>query len=211
MDTQAANNCTLYLMLIVCLILVTVDSIEMYRLSLSWEYSLKVQTEMFNECLKNDLIIKTVFCVFSLAAAVSALLLTLFLSFFAEFFINKVMTSYLYLNYYIFGPYMLAFCILGCAYWNDFVYVCDRRDYHIKVFSISNVFSLITCLIIGIVVTLGVAAYEGLRTLIDSILHKDDGLAVVRKVFWWLVLRQRTDQDLSIITSRQYIQERMNI
>jgi hypothetical protein len=79
------------------------------------------------------------------------------------------------------------------------------------VFSISNVFSLITCMAISLVITLGVAGYDGLRLLIDSILHKDDGSKLVKQTFWWLVLRQRTDQDLSVITSRQYIQERINI
>lgn len=211
MENHVANNCTLYLMLIVCVILVSVDTLELYRISLGWEYSLKMSPEIFNECLKNDLIIKTVFCMFSLIAAISALLLTLFLCFGVDFFISKVMTSFLYLNYYIFGPYMLAFCILGCLYFNDFVYVCDKKLMTEKVFSISNVFSLISCLMISSVITIGVSTYEGFRVLVDSILHKEDGSKVVRKVFWWVVLRQRTDQNLNVITSQQYIEDRMQL
>jgi hypothetical protein len=208
---QVSNNFTIYLMLVICVLLVTVDSIELYRLSLAWMHGIKSDPEFFNTCLKNELIIKTVFCIFSFCAASSAFLLTIFLSTCIDYFTNKFLVSYLYMNYFIFGPYMLAFCILGCIHFNEFVYVCDAKHLDEKILSMSNIFSLLSCMIISVIITLGVAAYESIRLLVDSILRKPEGSPYLRKIFWWAVLRQRTDEDLNIITSRQYIEERMNI
>jgi hypothetical protein len=208
---QVSNNFTIYLMLIICILLVTVDSIEMYRLSLAWKHSIASDIDFFNNCLKNELIIKTVFCVFSFCAAVSALLLTIFLSTCIEYFTNKMLVTYLYMNYFIFGPYMLTFCILGCIHFNEFIYVCDARHLDAKLISISNIFSLLSCMIISIIITIGVAIYESIRLLVASILRKEEGVACIRRFFWWAVLRQRTDEDLHILSSRQYIEERMNM
>jgi hypothetical protein len=206
-----SNNFTIYLMLIICVLLVTVDTIELYRLSLAWLQAVKSDHEFFNTCLKNELIIKTVFCIFSFSAAISAFLLTIFLSTCTELFANKFLVSYLYMNYFIFGPYMLAFCILGCIHFNEFIYVCDARHMDEKILSISNIFSLLSCMIISCIITLAVAGYESTRVLVDSILRNKEGSVFLRKMFWWAVLRQRTDQDLQVLTSRQYIEERMNI
>jgi hypothetical protein len=208
---QVSNNFTIYLMLIICILLVTVDSIEIYRLSLAWTHSKASDVEFFNNCIKDELIIKTVFCAFSFAAACSALLLTIFLSTCIDYFANKFLTTFLYLNYFIFGPYMLAFCILGCIHFHDFIYVCNPKHLDEKILSLSNIFSLLCCMIIAILITIAVAIYEGVHLLVASILRKEDGIAIIRKVFWWSVLRQRTDEDLHIITSRQYIEDRMNM
>jgi hypothetical protein len=208
---QVSNNFTIYLMLIICVLLVTVDTIELYRLSLAWLHGVNSNQEFFTTCLKNELIIKTVFCMFSFFAAISALLLTIFLSTCVEFFANKFLVTYLYLNYFIFGPYMLIFCVLGFMHFSEFIYVCDARHMDEKLLSMSNIFSLLSCMIISCMITLAVAAYESVRLIIDSILRTKDGITLLRKVFWWVVLRRRTDEDLHVITSREYIEERMNI
>lgn len=186
-----SNNFTIYLMLIICVILVTVDSIEIYKICSSWNLIDKIEPLIFDRCFKKELILKTVFGSFSFLAAISAFVLTLCISLSVDYFIDKILTSYLYLNYFIFGPYMLGFSIYGLYNWNDVVYMCDKHNFMIKIFSISNMFSLIGCFILSLIVTVAAAVYEVVLLYIDSILRRDNGSKILRNIFWWVVLRTR--------------------
>jgi hypothetical protein len=126
-------------------------------------------------------------------AALSAFLLCLFLTVSLEFFVEKMMSTYLYLIYFIFGPYMLGFSIFGLANWNEVVYVCDRRNHKNSVFSLSNVVSLIGLFLFSLTITIGVTIYESVMLYIDSILRRPHGSKFVRSMFWWAVLRTNSD------------------
>lgn len=190
------NNFTLYLMLIVCVTLVTVDIIEIYRLSNTWIYALKANAGIFEKCLKYELLLKTVFAGFSFFAALSAFTLTLFLVINVEFFIDKVLNAFLNFNYFLFGPYMLGFCILGCIHWNEVVYVCNAKDINQKVFSLSNMFSIVICMILSCVITIGISVYETIKLYVDSILRREEGFKIIRSLFWFVVLRQRSNEEI---------------
>lgn len=188
-----ANNFTIYLMLVICVILISVDMIELYRVVLSWTYMNKFDPVLFNTCIKKELIIKTIFSVFSFLAAVSAFLLCLFLTISVEFFIEKIMPTFLKLIYMIFGPYMLGFTIFGFANWNDVVYICDRRNFKNQFFSVSNMISLVGCFIFSLTITIGVTIYETVMLYIESILRRSNGNKFIRGMFWWAVLRTNSD------------------
>jgi hypothetical protein len=187
------NNFTIYLMLVICVILISVDMIELYRVVLSWNYMNKFDPVLFNSCIKKELILKTIFSVFSFLAAISAFLLCLFLTISVEFFIEKIMPTFLKLIYFIFGPYMLAFTIFGLANWNDVVYICDRRNYKNQLFSMSNMISLVGCFLFSLTITIGVTIYETVMLYIESILRRSNGSKLLRGMFWWAVLRTNAD------------------
>lgn len=184
-----ANNFTLYLMLIICVILLTVDILEMIRLSYSWNEAAKYTEVIFESCIKNELLLKTVFGVYSILAAIAAGLLTLFLIISIDFFLDKVLLTYIYMIYFIFGASMLGFSCLAMHYWNDLVYVCDYRNFHNKLFSVSNMLSLIICLTLSLAITVGACLYETVMLYINSILRRDNGNKWLRSIFWWTVLR----------------------
>jgi hypothetical protein len=202
-----SNNFTIYLMLIICVILVSVDSIEMYRIVFAWNYAGKAEPAAFNQCFRKELILKTIFGCFSFMAAISAFLLTLFISVSVDFFIDKILPTFLYLNYFIFGPYMLGFAVYGFINWDEVVFQCDRHQYEVKVLSISNMFSLIGCFVMSLVVTLAVAAYEVIMLYIDSILRREGGNKYLRSVFWWAVLRTRGPNFLRLDNNEQNNQQ----
>ena len=141
MDGSLSNNFTIYLMLILCVILLTVDVIELYKVITSWSYINKYDPLIFQTCIKKELILKTIFAAFSFLSAICAFILCFFLSINTEFFINKLLTTYINLLYFIFGPYMLGFAIYGLINWNEVVFLCDRKSNKNVIFSLSNSFS----------------------------------------------------------------------
>lgn len=189
------NNFTIYLMLIICIILLTVDSIELYRITLAWNYIHKIKPEIFEKCVKSELILKTVFAMFSFLSALAATLLTGMLALMSDYFYDKVLSTFLRFAYQIFGPYMLGFSILGLLHWNEVVYMCDRKNINHKHFSLSNTFSLVACFIISLTITCIVAVYDVVAIYMDSILRRDEGSKILRSLFWWFVLRRRQDDN----------------
>jgi hypothetical protein len=189
MESSFSSNFTLYLMLVVCVILLAVDSYELYKISISWSHIPKFDAIIFNTCLKKDLLIKTIYSVFSCLAAICAFLLTLFLTVSIEYFLDKLLLAFLYFAYVIFGPLMLGFTIYGFIKWEEVVYVCNRKNFTDQIFSLSNAVSIIGCFIISLVVTLGVAIYESVLLYINSITRRESGSKILRSVFWWFIMR----------------------
>ena len=189
MEVSPANNCTLYLMLVICVILLSLDSYELYRISISWSMIDKFDQNLFETCIKKELVIKTIFSILSFSAALCASLLTLFLSINSEYFLEKIMSSYLNLVYTIFGPMLLGISLFGILNWNEVVFLCDRRDYTNQILSINNVFLILSVFIISLIVTVGVTIYGVVIIYIDSILRRESGNKFIRSFFWWVVLR----------------------
>jgi hypothetical protein len=186
-----ANSFALYLMMIICVVLVTLDSIDIYRISNSWSHIQNWSMYQFEQCIKTELTTKTVFAAFSLLSAIAALLLTIFLLINVEFFVNKLFTAYLNMIYSIFGPLMLAFSILGLINWNDVVFSCDRNNPQHKYFSLGSSFSLVGCFILSLFVTITFATYEVVNMYINSILGREGQNKFIRTSFWWVVMRAR--------------------
>lgn len=191
---SVSNNLALYMMLIICVVLVTVDSIEIYRLIKTWGIIDRIDPVVFTSCFQNEFLIKTTFSIFSFLAAVSALSLIFFLIISVELFFDKLLFTYIYTNYFIFGPCMLGFSILGLIYWNDVVYVCDKRFMMNKEFSIGNMFCLLGCFLLSLTISIGFSVYNTIGLYVDSILRREDGNKYIRQLFWWAVFRGRSSE-----------------
>jgi hypothetical protein len=186
-----ANNFALYLMMTICAVLVALDSIEIYRLSNSWAHVHNWSASKYEDCIKNELITKTVFAAFSLLSGIAALLLTIFLVISVDYFINKIFAAYLNMVYSIFGPLMLGFSLLGLINWNEVVFTCDRNDPQHTYFSLGSSFSLIGCFMISLFITITFATYGVVNMYISSILGREGQNKFVRTCFWWVVMRAR--------------------
>ena len=189
MEGSLTNNFTIYLMLVVCIILLSVDCYELYKISLSWSYIHKFDPILFNTCIKKELIIKTIYASLSFFSALASFLLTLFLTISIEFFIEKLLVAYMHFIYVIFGPMMLAFSLFGLLNWNQVVQVCDRKNYSNQIFSFGNAVSLIGCFTLSLFVTIGVTIYETVLLYINSIIRRENGSKALRSVFWWVIMK----------------------
>lgn len=190
-NEETGHNFTLLLLLFISVILVLVDGMELYHIIINWEYGMKIITPIFESCIKWELYTKTVFAIFSLLGAFSSVSLVIFLLVDTNWFADKILTTFLYFNYMIFGPYMLGFTIIGFANWNNVVYTCDKQNFNNKIFSPSNTFSLIGCFILSLIITCLVTIYKTVNLYINSTLRRPGGNVLLRKLFWWSVFRNR--------------------
>jgi hypothetical protein len=158
---------------------------------MNWHYGMLISKPIFETCIKWELYTKTVFAFFSFLGAVSAFTLTMFLIIDTNWFADKILSTFLYFNYLIFGPYMMGFSIIGLANWNNVVYVCDKQNLNNKIISASNMFSLISCFLLSTIITCLVAIYKTITLYIDSTLRRPEGNSILRKFFWWTVFRNR--------------------
>ncbi len=90
---------------------------------------------------------------------------------------------------------MLGFCMIGFLNWSNVVFSCDRQNYSNKILSASNIFSLIGCFIISACITCMVSIYKTVTLYFDSILRRSQGSILIRKLFWWVVFRNREPVD----------------
>ena len=158
---------------------------------LNWQYGTLIITTAFDSCIKWELYTKTAFAIFSLFGALSSLIISAFLIIDTNWFISKGMTSFLYFNYLVFGPYMLGFATLGIIKWTNVAYVCDKQNFNHKNISPANIFSLVSCFTLSLSITVFVAIYKTMDIFIQSITSKPGGSVVIRKIFWWAVFRNR--------------------
>lgn len=190
------TNLTLYLMLGICIVLFTVNLIEITKIGKVWSNRAQFNPIFFENCVKIDILIKTVFTAFSLLASISAIAFIVQMLIFMQTFLNKFLNSFFYLNYLVFGLYMLAFCIFGIVKWNDVAYSCDKKLPFDKVLAVGNIFSLIGCCMLSVVIVFGTSIYSIMTLYSNSLLRREDGSSFVRNVFWWFVLRGRNNDEI---------------
>ena len=196
MEDHISSNVSIYLLLIISLILVTIDVLELNNLLYTWKKESQIKTIIFEECIKFDLLSKTCFSIFSFFSAISASFLTFFLIFNTDVFLDKFLSTFLYFNYMVFGPIMFAFSILGLAHWNDVMYVCSKGNFHNKLLSYSNIISVFGALLISCAITILISIYKTINLYVDSTQRKPEGSDLLRKLFWFVLLKNRSASDL---------------
>jgi hypothetical protein len=194
MEEASTSDFTSYILLCVSGLLVFIDGLELVHIINNWQYGSLFVIPLFEKCIKYELISKTIFAIFSLISALSAFFLSTFLLFAQNFFLEKILKTFLYVNYLVFGPLMLTLSLLGIDYWDEIVYVCEKNNLTNKEFSMSNTTSIVGCFLISVFITLLVEFLESFNFLLDSILKRNSGSVIIGK-FYWKVVFLRTSRD----------------
>jgi len=186
MEDAQSSRCSLLIFLLISGILSFVNAIEFYNLVTHWNDGLLIFSPLFEECIRYELLMKTVFSFFSLFASFSAFLVTSLLIINPLFFIDKLSSSILSCNYFVFGPILLAFSILGILNIENIIYSCDKNniDYNNKVLSFSNLIAVFFCFLVSLVLTIAIEFLDSVTIFLDSILRKSSGHPIIAKVFW---------------------------
>lgn len=174
-----------------CLLISGTNAVEMYRIIQAWSQVPFMNSLLFQSCIKYQFIVKTYFCIFSLFANLLAIILCLGLIIDYLFFAQKIMSSYLNLVYYIFGPCLLFSSILGIANWNETTYLCYRNNPKLKYFSISYGSSIVCCLVISLTITLLVEVYDSIALYTKTITRQPDGNRILYSLFWFITFKLR--------------------
>jgi hypothetical protein len=195
-DNPDTSRVALKIVFILSLLLVSMDIFEFYfeymRLK---EMSVKFDAWLFEECIKYHALSQMFFTFFATFAGISATFMSMGLLINYEFFSYKVIDTFLYYNYLIFGPYLLAACTLGFMNYEEVLYNCDSRQLTgKKVLNFSTLLALVVCTGMSMVLTFGYSIFYGCRKMINSIRFLPDGNYYLGRVFWKYVLsRNRED------------------
>ena len=183
-------NLALIIMFAICIVLVSVDILEIRKIFNLWKLKDTYPPDYFGTCIRADLLVKTGFSLFSMIAALSALSLVSSMLISIEFLLYKFFDSFLYINYLVFGLYMFGFTLVGLINWNSVAYLCDKSNPNIKIFNAGNVFSLIGCFVLAIIIILGVGMFEVINFYEDSIRERRNGSKIMRRIILWYVYRR---------------------
>ena len=187
----ASSNITIYLILLIAILLVALDSLQLYNIFSSWKMGMTIAEPFFTSCVKYNLLSKTALGIFSFLASCSLVILCILFVYDADYFVNKIFYSYIRLNYKIFGPTMLCFSIIGLYYYNEICYICyDKKNLNAKKFSLNNCFSLLTSFIVSLAITIIAEIYMAFFFLINSITSKPGGYRWIKRVFYHFALKR---------------------
>lgn len=213
-ENQETSRVALKIVFILSLLLVSMDIFEFYfeyiRLK---EMSVKFDAWLFEECIKYHALSQMFFTFFATFAGISATFMSMGLLINYEFFSYKVIDTFLYYNYLIFGPYLLAACTLGFINYEEVLYNCDSRQLTgKKVLNFSTLLALVVCTGISLVLTFGYAIFYGCRKMINSIRFLPDGNYYLGRVFWKYVLgRNRQDSSEQVVAQEMEILNENNM
>jgi hypothetical protein len=159
------------------------------------EMSRKFEPWLFEECIKYHALSQMFFTFFATFAGVSATFMSMGLLINYEFFSFKVIDTFLYYNYLIFGPYLFAACNLGFMNYDMVLYNCDSKDLgRKKVLNFSTLLALVICTCMSFVLTFGYSIFFGIRKMINSIRFLPEGNYILGRIFWRYVLSRDRDQ-----------------
>ncbi len=234
-----SNKLIIRFLCLIAFLFAILDFFELQKIYENWLYYVKIYQEnvvILDKCIKFPFLLKSIFTLFSLFTSISAMIITFLVSINLNFFIEKFFLSFLYYNFYLFGPYMLFFSFYGIMnrdkiflrckneensfnfFSNDFkkynffennfknmnnnfssenlainwMVGSDRLNYDNNYISISNIFNLVTTVTIAFLICLSMSLYETYDVYCRSILNLDNGNKVLRKIFWWVVDKNRT-------------------
>lgn len=183
-NQQSSSNFMLYLMLIVCSVLASMNSLEIYRMSSLWKQALNLKADYFHSCVKPQYIVKTFFCFYSFFATFSGLILTIGLLVDYVYFARKLIESYLKFVYFVFGLTLLFSCILALVNWKDTFFLCsDDLEKH---FSLTNATSVLFCFFIAGFITVLVEFYSVMSLFSDTITRQPTGSKALFALFWYV-------------------------
>lgn len=194
MDENGESRVALKIVFVLSLLLVTMDIMEIY-FAYSHLISISQTTSpvIFENCVKYHLLAQIFFTLFATLAGTSACFLSLGLLIDYEIFTMKFIDTFLYFNYLIFGPYLLAACCLGYYNFNLIAFTCDPNDLSKRHVNFSTVIALIICLLLSFLLTFSYSVFYSIKKLINSVRFTTNGNYYLGRVFWRYVLDRRHD------------------
>ena len=188
---------SLIVVLFVSLTLVVMDFVEIYYSFFNLKtLSIKIEKNIFDNCLKFQILTQIVFAGFASLAGISAFFMSLGFLVNYRYFNDKLMDTFMFNNYVIFGPYLLGTCLVSLFYFNEILYNCDR-DFKEKNFNFATFITILMCMVISVLITLSHSIYNNVYFMIDSIRTGPQGNKFVGKVFWKIAIGRNNSNSRS--------------
>ncbi len=129
-DSEDSSRTALKIVFVFSLLLIFMDIYELYFSYYSLiDYAESFLPEVFEQCVKYHIITQMFFTVFAAFAGISACIMSFFMLFNYLFFINKLIETFMFYNFYAFGPILLGLSTFGFIYFDKVCNICDNDDY----------------------------------------------------------------------------------
>lgn len=198
MESRDSSRVALKIVFGLSLVLVLMDSYEIYfSYSHLIQYSKTFDPEVFNSCIKYHVFGQIFFTFFATFAGLSACLMALGLLVNYEFFATKGIETFIYLNYLVFGPYLLSSCFLAYCYWDKVIYNCDNKDYSKKYLNFSSLMALLICFVLSVIITFGYTIISSFQVLLQSVRFRPEGNRVIGRLFWDYIIHREINESNS--------------
>ncbi|MCQ2820826.1 MAG: hypothetical protein MJ252_26500 [archaeon] len=190
-EEDDSSRTALKVVFILSTVLVLMDIAELYLSYNSlFDYAIELTIPIFEQCAKYHIITQMFFTGFATLAGLSACLMSFGLLLNYQLFADKFLDTFIYYNFYSFGPFLLGCSILGFVYFDEVCYNCDSENYQRRFLNISTLACLVISFTISTFITM---AYTIIGTKIlydDSLRFKPDGNYFLGKVFWKYVFNR---------------------
>ena len=110
MERQGSTSIIFLLMFTISGILITLNIMEINQVIKTWDREIIRHSLLFHTCIKWDIINRFAICIFTFCIGLSTLILCIMLMININYFIEKLVSTYIYFNYLLFGPILLGFC-----------------------------------------------------------------------------------------------------
>ena len=146
--------------------------------------SKKLPEYQFNKCVKYNQLSEIMYTTFSTLIAVSASFMSLGILFSYDFFLSKLIDSFLSFNYFIFGPMLFGATLLGYFNYDSIFYSCYRNNPNVLSFNLSNFIAISLISLISMMITISCSKFSANDYVQKSISYNKDGNFLLGKLFW---------------------------
>lgn len=190
-DSDDNSRSALKVVFIFSLLLIIMDIYELYFSYNSLiDFSQSLFPEVFDQCVKYQIITQMFFTVFAALAGFSACIMSFFMLVNYQLFIYKLLETIIYYNFYAFGPLLLGLSCFGFFNFGKVCIVCDEDDYTIQYVNFVTVIFLVAAFFLSLLITIWYSAVGGIETFKNSIKFTSDGNYVIGKMFWKIVFNR---------------------
>ena len=211
-DSEDSSRTALKIVFVFSLLLIFMDIYELYFSYYSLiDYAESFLPEVFEQCVKYHIITQMFFTVFAAFAGFSACIMSFFMLFNYHFFINKLIETFMFYNFYAFGPILLGLSTFAFIYFDKVCNICDNDNYTKQYINFVTVACLVISFLVSLLITVWYSAVGAFDLFNNSIRFTSDGNYIIGKIFWKIVFNRGT-QELSSEPNEHHIEleERLN-
>ena len=192
MDEDEDNSrMALKIVFVLSLLLVSMDVLEIFFSYNSLiDYSNNLLLEVFEQCVKYHVITQMFFTAFATLAGLSACIMSLCLLINYQLFATKFLDSFIFYNFYAFGPFLLGSTILALFNYDKTAYNCHNEDYKNQSIDISTIVCLFISLLVSFAITVGYSVIGSFELFNNSIRFNSEGNYILGKLFWKYVFNR---------------------
>ena len=211
-DSEDSSRTALKIVFVFSLLLIFMDIYELYFSYYSLiDYAESFLPEVFEQCVKYHIITQMFFTVFAAFAGISACIMSFFMLFNYLFFINKLIETFMFYNFYAFGRILLGLSTFGFIYFDKVCHICDNDDYTKQYINFVTVLCLVITFLVSLLITVWYSAVGAFDLFNNSIRFTSDGNYIIGTLFWKIVFN-RGAQELGSEPNEHHIEmsERLN-